>query len=113
MCSILICRMQCFKERHQSSCFRRTEVLPVRRHISSTLDHLANELIFSKSESNSVECRPALTSFIIQRMTVVALLGLENERTMALEGRPTMQEFRRNRLTAPGIHYRAPRCVLS
>src|ERR1700693_4958496 len=46
-------------------------------------------------------------------MTVVTLLRLENERTMALQRSPTIQEFRRNRLTAPGIHHRAPRRVFS
>src|SRR5216684_3319571 len=46
-------------------------------------------------------------------MTVVTLLGLENERAVTLQCRPAMQEFNRDRLTAPGIHHRAPRCVLS
>src|SRR5216684_2695128 len=109
----LIYRMECFQECHQRGCFRRTEVFPIGRHISPTLNHLANKLIFGKAESNSVERRPALTSFLIQRMTVVTLLGLEDQRTMALQGRPMLQEFSRNRLAAPGVHYRAPRRVLS
>ncbi len=88
--------MQCFQERHQRSCFRRTEVFPVRGHISPTLDHLANKLVFGEPQSNAIERRPALTSFVIQRMTVVTLLDLKNERTMALQCRPAMQEFSRN-----------------
>src|ERR1700722_20235352 len=105
--------MQCFQERHQRRGFRRTEIFSVGRHISPSLDHLANKLIFSKAKSNSVERRPALTSFAIQRETVVTLLGLENESIVALQGGPAMQDLRRNRLTAPGIHHRAPGCVLS
>src|SRR6266852_9901304 len=111
-CWLLICRVQCFQECHQSSCFRRTEVFPVGRHISPALDHLTNKLIFCKAKSHSVERRPALTSFVVQRMTVVTLLRLKNERTMALQCRPAMQEFSRNRLAAPGVHHRAPGCVL-
>jgi len=104
--------MQRFQKGHQRGCFRWTEVFPVGGHISPTLNHLANKLILREVESDSVERRPALTSFIIQRMTVVTLLGLENQRTMALQCCAAMEEFRRNRQAAPGVHHRAPRCVL-
>src|SRR6266852_2722209 len=112
-CWLLICRVQCFQECHQRGCFRRTEVFPVGRHISPALDHLTNKLIFCKAESNRVQRRPAMASFVIQRMTVVTLFGLKNECTMALQCRPAPQQFSRNRLAAPGIHHRTPGRVLT
>jgi hypothetical protein len=44
-------------------------------------------------------------------MTVAALLGLENERTLPLKRGAIMQKFVRYRITAPSVHVRAPRGV--
>lgn len=112
-CRRLACWVQRFEECHQSRRLRRTQILTVCRHISSALDHLPNQLIFIEAESNFIECWPALTSFVIQRMTVVTLLCLKDECSVALQRRSALQEFWRNRLAAPRIHDRAPRRVLS
>jgi hypothetical protein len=85
--------MQRLEECHQRSGFRRTQVLAIGWHISSALDHLPNELIFGKALGNSIERWPALPSFVIQRMTVVALLCLKNESSSTLQGRTTLQIF--------------------
>jgi hypothetical protein len=82
--------VQCIQKCHKRSSFRRAEIFSVGWHISSTLDYLANKLIFGKVQSNTVERRPALPPFVIQRMTVVTLLGLKNERAMALQSRTAL-----------------------
>jgi hypothetical protein len=80
----LISWVQRLEKSHQRSCLRWTQILPIGWHISPALNDLADKLIFRESQSNAVERRPALTSLVIQRMTVVTLLCLENERTMTL-----------------------------
>jgi hypothetical protein len=109
---LLICRVQRFEECHQGSGLCRTEVFSVSWHVSPTLDHLADKLIFREAQSNTVECRSALTSLVMERMTVVTLFGLENQGTVALQSRPPLEVFCRNRLAAPGIHHGTPGCVL-
>src|SRR4029077_6028396 len=71
-----------------------------------------NELVFGEVQGDTVQRWPALTSSLIQRMTVVTLLSLKDECTPTLQGRPPLQEFRRNWLAAPGIHHGAPGGVL-
>src|SRR5260370_34203822 len=100
--------MQRFQKGHQRGRFRWTEVFAVGGHISPTLNHLANKLIFREVESDSVERRPALTSFIIQRMTGVTLLGLENQRTITLQCCAAVEESSRNRHACPGVHQPGP-----
>src|ERR1700686_260434 len=109
----LICRMQSFQECYQRSGFRRTEVFGIGRHIATALDHLANKLIFGKAQRDGVQCRSALTSSIIERMTVVTLLSLKNERACAPQGRTSVDILWWNRLAAPCVHHRTPRCVLA
>src|SRR5216683_687132 len=92
-CWRLSSRVQCIKERHQGSCLGRTQVLSVGWHVPSTLDHLANQLVFGETQSNTIQRRPALTAFVIERMTVVALFCLKNECSPALQGGPTFQVF--------------------
>src|SRR5205085_10169272 len=90
---LLISRVQSFQKRHKRGCFRWAEVFSIGRHISSALDHLANQLIFGKSESNGVQRRSALSPFVIQRMTLMTLLGLNNQRTFPCQGRTSVHCF--------------------
>src|SRR5258708_39952881 len=46
-------------------------------------------------------------------MTVAALLGLENERTLPLEGGCAVQKLPRNGISAPCVHVRTPRRIAS
>src|SRR5258705_1105809 len=105
--------VQRLKKRHQCSRFRRAQVFSIGGHVPATLNYLANELVFGEVQGHTVQRRPALASSVIQRMTVVTLLSLKNECTPTLQGRSPLQEFRRNRLAAPGIHHGAPGRVLS
>lgn len=51
--------MQRFQEGDQGGHFGRIQVLPVSRHIASTLDDLAHQLIVGHAGGNSVEIRAA------------------------------------------------------
>src|SRR5215510_13577986 len=104
--------MQCLKELDQCCGFCRTEVFPISRHISSTLNDLANQLIRRESDSNPVERRSALAAFAVQGMAVVTLLGLKNQSTLVLQRSAILQVLRRNRLPAPRVHYGTPGRVL-
>ena len=58
--------MEGFKEGNECSCFRRAEIFAVGRHVAAALDHLTNDLVMSEAHGDAVECRPALTSFVIE-----------------------------------------------
>src|SRR5215510_3050598 len=114
----ILCRrlpgwMQRLKKLDQCCRFCRTEVFPISRHISSTLNDLANQLIRRQTDSNPVERRSALATFPAQRMAVVTLLGLKDESALMLQRGAIFQVLHRNRLTAPRIHYGTPGRVLS
>src|SRR5438270_7330417 len=105
--------MQSFQKRHKRGCLRWAEVLSIGRHISSALGHLANQLIFGKTESNGVQRRSALSPFVIERMAVMRLLGLKNQRTLPFQGGASRHVWWRDRLAAPCVHDGAPGRVLS
>jgi hypothetical protein len=75
--------MKCLKKGNQRSGLGGTQIFPVRWHIPAALDYLADELVFGKSQSDTVECGAALASSIVERVTVVTLLRLKNQRTLA------------------------------
>src|ERR1700693_1784526 len=106
----LPCRMQRLQKCDERACLRRAQVLSVRRHISATLDHLANQLVLSQPYGNTVESRTSLPTLVAKRMTVATLLDLENERALPLKSRCAMQELCRHGITAPGVHVWTPGC---
>src|SRR6202030_2421382 len=55
--------------------------------------------------------RAPLTSLVIQRMTVMTLLGLKHESAVTLQSGAALQIFCWDGLCTPGIHHRTPRCV--
>src|SRR5215467_8217871 len=104
--------MQGFEERHQRGGLRRAEVLAVRGHVAAALNHLPNQLVLREPYRHAVESRASLPAAICQCMTVAALLRLKNQRALPLQCGGAMQESRRNRGAAPGIHLWTPRRVL-
>src|ERR1700688_4467501 len=100
--------MKRLKKGDQRSGLGWTEILSISRHITATLDYLPDELVVGQSQSNTVECGSALTSLIIQRVTVVTLLRLKNQRTLAFQRRTAVQILGRNRLPAPRLHNKTP-----
>ena len=81
----LSCRMQCFEKRDECGRLRRTQILPICRHVAASLDHLADELVLRKSHRNAVQSRASLSATLPEGMAVATLLDLENERTLPLE----------------------------
>jgi hypothetical protein len=58
--------MEGFKEGNECGGFRGAEVFAIGRHVASALDHLTDELVLSKVQSNPVQSGPTLTSFVIE-----------------------------------------------
>src|SRR5206468_10077934 len=83
-------RMQSFKKRNQGSRLRRTQILSVGGHVSATLDHLADKLVLRKTRGDTVQSRASLPATLTKRMTVAALLDLEDERALPLERSPAV-----------------------
>ena len=78
--------MQGLKKGHQRCCLRRTQVFSIGRHIATALNYLADQLILCESQSHTVQGRSAFASPVIERMAVVTLLDLKDQRTLALQG---------------------------
>src|SRR5258706_6444768 len=62
------------------------EVLSVGGHVAPALDHLADELIARQSDRDFVERRTALATAVAEGVAVAALLDLEDQRSLALQG---------------------------
>src|SRR5580700_5809071 len=103
--------MQRLEKCHQRSGLRRTQGFSVGGHVAATLNHLPDELILRELDGDTIERRPALSPDASQCVAVVALLGLKNQRTMALQGRASFQIIRWNRIAAPSIHHWTPWCI--
>src|SRR5258708_12827883 len=88
---------------------RRTQILPIRRHVAASLDHLADELVLREPHGNTVQSRASLSAPLPKGMAVAALLALENEGTLPLKRGSAMQKSLRHWITAPTVHRRAPR----
>src|SRR5260370_37286462 len=88
----------------------RTQVLPVRRHVAASLDHLADELVLREPRGDAIQRRASLPAQLPEGMAVAALLDLENKRALPLQGRCAMKKSLRHRITAPSVHVRTPRC---
>lgn len=78
-------RMKRRKKRYESRRFRRTEILPICRHVPSALNHLPDELICRESRRDEVERRSSLAACVAQRVAVPALLFLKDERASPLD----------------------------
>src|SRR5579863_7285717 len=100
--------VQGLEESNQSRGLSGIQTVPVCRHVAAALQNLADELVLREPRGYRVQRRTALAAAMIQRVAVVALLFLENSRSLAFQGRSTAQEFVWNRLAAPGVHLRAP-----
>jgi len=52
--------MQSFEERDQRRRFRRAQILSVSRHVATSLDDLADQLVLGQTQGNAVESWPPL-----------------------------------------------------
>src|SRR5438309_1408397 len=105
--------MQCVEERHERSRFCGTQVFSVSRHIAAALYHLPDQLIMRESHGDCIERRSALPTLTVERVAVVTLLGLKDQRALAFQSRVLHQVFRWNGFTAPCVHHWTPGRVAS
>ena len=63
---------------------RGIQVLSVRGHIAAALQNLAHQLIRRQSDGDCIKGRSAFATEFTQRVAVMALLRLENERSLNL-----------------------------
>src|SRR5260370_16328282 len=76
----LPCGMQGLKKRDERRGLCRTQVLPVRRHVAASLDHLADELVLREPHGDAIQRRASLPAQLPEGMAVAALLHLKNKR---------------------------------
>ena len=84
--------MQRLKKRNQGCGFRRIQAVPVSRHVAAALQDLADQLILGETRRDGIQCRTSFAAFFAERVTVVALLALEDERPLTFECSPARQE---------------------
>lgn len=92
----------------QCGSFGGTEGIAVSGHISSTLQDLADDLVFRHASSDGVQRRAAEATFSADGVTVAALLVLENDSAFSFEWSSVMKISRGNRIAGPCIHNRTP-----
>src|ERR1700751_516249 len=96
--------MQSLEKRDQRRGLSRTQIFSISRHVSATLDHLADQLVVREAKCDAVERRSALAAHVIKRMAVATLLSLEDQSAPAFECSASLQIFRRDRDAAPSVH---------
>ena len=58
--------MQGFEKCDERGGLRRAQILAVRRHVATALNHLADELVLRQPQRDTVECRTALARRSLQ-----------------------------------------------
>ena len=106
-------RVKSFEKCDKRGGFRGAEIFAVGGHVAAALNYLANELVFGLNQRDVIERWSAFSAFVTERMTIVALLELEDERALTFERRAMLQKFRRDGVATPGIHHRTPGSVAS
>ena len=85
--------MQRLKEGDESGGFCRTEIFSIRGHVAATLNHLTDQLILGQAHCDGVKGGAAFSTLIVERVAVVALLQLEDQRTLAFERSSLLQKL--------------------
>src|ERR1700733_6134286 len=105
----LCCWVQSLEESHQRRSLRRTQVVPIGRHVAAALDDLSNELVLRQPHCHAVQGWPSLSTRVSERVAVAALLNLKHERALPLQCGRAMNVARGHRIAAPRAHMRTPR----
>src|SRR5712692_2089066 len=100
--------MQSLEKCHKRGCLRRAQVLPIRRHVAASLDHLADELILREPHGNTIQRGTSLPTHLPKGVAVAALFDLKNECSLPFKGGRAMQKSLGHGIAAPGVHVRAP-----
>src|SRR6266849_6064142 len=104
--------MQGLEKSYQRRGLRRAQIFPVRRHVSATLNYLADELVLREPHSYAVQIRASQPATLVKSVAIAALFGLKNQRALPLKGGRAMQKLLRHGIAAPGVHVRTPGCEL-
>src|SRR5882672_5946435 len=94
--------MQGFEKCHERRGLCRTQVLPVRRHVAASLNHLSDELVLREPHGDAIQRRASLPAQLPEGVAVAALFDLKNKRALSLQGRCAMKKSLRDRIAAPG-----------
>src|SRR5580704_5726276 len=78
-------RMQGLEKCDKRRGLSRTQVLPVRRHVAASLDHLADELVLREPHGDAVERRTPLSAEFTEGMAIATLLHLKHESALPLK----------------------------
>src|SRR5215469_16589993 len=105
--------MQRLQKCDESGCLCRAQVLAICGHVAAALDQLSNHLVVREAHRNGIERRTSLSTFVSERVAVVALLDLEDQRSLPLERRAVVEELGRNGHSAPCLHHGTPGRVLA
>ncbi len=79
--------MQRFEKSNERSGLRGIQILSVGGHITAALQYLAHELIRRQPNGHSVESRAPLAADIAERVAIVALFRLKDQRSLDLQRR--------------------------
>ena len=58
--------MQSLEKSYQRRSLSRTQVFSISRHVSTTLDYLANQLVLREAKCDTIQGRPALATHVIK-----------------------------------------------
>jgi hypothetical protein len=73
---------QRFHKRDECGDFRGTQILAIGRHVPAALDDLPDKLIGRETRGDGIQRRTAQTTFAAKRVTIPALLALEQNRPL-------------------------------
>src|SRR5665213_2025577 len=93
--------MESGKEADERGSFGWVERVAVGRHVSSTLQNLADDLVFGHARSDGVQCWAPETALAADGVAVAALLILENDGAFAFERSSTVKICSRNGIACP------------
>src|SRR5258708_13784308 len=99
------------EEAHQRSRLRWVQCIAVGWHISSALQHLADDLVLRHAACDGIQCRAAKAAGTADGVTVAALLVLQDEGSLPFQRGAVMQVSDWNGIARPRIHDRTPRGV--
>src|SRR5215813_13496813 len=105
--------MQRLKKCDECGRFRRTQVFSISRHVAASLNDLPDELVLREPHRDGVQGGASEPPDPSKGMAVAALFELKNERALPLKCSRAKDHSLRHWITAPSVHVRAPRRVLS
>src|SRR5208282_853727 len=87
---------------------RGREVLAVGRHVATTLNYLANDLVAGEPCGGVVKRGTTHPAQVTERVAVAALFALNEQRALKFQGSPALDVSDRRRRGAPCVHHGRP-----